>query len=158
MEVTGRPLVIRSTDPHALHAAAKAVKGSHSLLASATPETAGELRKTAEAFGHVLAVTSPDLDGLASATTKLKEEGFNRPGIAFSGPIACGAISDQHRRPQGGVEGEFQPPGLSHSDLHRTKGRLEETVLAVNEISKYGGLCVLPSFDPAQIASLLRFA
>jgi acetyl-CoA decarbonylase/synthase complex subunit gamma len=154
-EVTGRPLVIRSTDPHALHAAAKAVKGSHSLLASATPETAGELRKTAEAFGHVLAVTSPDLDGLASATTKLKEEGFNDLVLHFQARSLAEQFQTNTVARRAALKENFNPLGYPTVTFIEPKGRLEETVLAVNEISKYGGLCVLPSFDPAQIASLL---
>jgi acetyl-CoA decarbonylase/synthase complex subunit gamma len=148
-------LVIRSTDPHALHAAAKAVKGLHSLLASATPETAGELRKTAEAFGHVLAVTSPDLDGLASATTKLKEEGFNDLVLHFQARSLAEQFQTNTVARRAALKENFNPLGYPTVTFIEPKGRLEETVLAVNEISKYGGLCVLPSFDPAQIASLL---
>jgi acetyl-CoA decarbonylase/synthase complex subunit gamma len=32
---------------------------------------------------------------------------------------------------------------------------VESTVAAITEISKYGGICVLPAFDPAQMASLM---
>jgi acetyl-CoA decarbonylase/synthase complex subunit gamma len=32
---------------------------------------------------------------------------------------------------------------------------LEESAIAVNEISKYGGVCVLPSVDPAQLVPLM---
>ncbi len=35
-----------------------------------------------------------------------------------------------------------------------TGNLLDDTVEAVTEITKYGGICVLPGFDPAQMASL----
>ena len=38
--------------------------------------------------------------------------------------------------------------------IHRVL-RTDGTVEAVNEIDKYGGICVLPRFDAAQIASLM---
>ena len=34
-------------------------------------------------------------------------------------------------------------------------GFLVDTVAAVNEITKYGGICVLPTFDPAQLVTLM---
>ena len=72
-----RPLVLHSFDPKALTAAARAVKGSHSVLASATTETADELKEISAANEHVLAVTAPDLDGIIALTSKLKKDGFN---------------------------------------------------------------------------------
>jgi len=57
-EVTKRPLVMRSLNPANLAAAAQAVKGSNSVIASATPKTADELRKVADENGHVLALTA----------------------------------------------------------------------------------------------------
>jgi acetyl-CoA decarbonylase/synthase, CODH/ACS complex subunit gamma len=150
-----RPLVIRSADPEALIAAAEAVKGTRSVLACALFETAGTLRKAAENFGHVLAVTAPDLDALVSVTTKLREEGFNDLVLCFQSHSLAEQFQTNTVARRAALKDNFRPLGYPSLTFVKPQGLLEDTVLAINEISKYGGVCVLPSFDPAQIASLM---
>ena len=150
-----RPLVIRSADPEALVAAAEAVKGTRSVLACALSETAGTLRQAAENFGHVLAVTAPDLDALVSVTTKLREEGFNDLILCFQTHSLSEQFQTNSIARRAALKDNFRPLGYPSLTFVKPQGLLEDTVLAINEISKYGGVCVLPSFDPAQIASLM---
>ena len=82
-EFTKRPLVIRSSNIQSIAAAAKAVKGSNSVIASANPKNAEELVKLAQENGHALAVTAPNLDELTALTAKIKESGFNNIILNF---------------------------------------------------------------------------
>lgn len=156
-ETTKLPLVLRSSDPAALTEAAKAVTGSHSLLASATPETADELREIASENGHALAVTAPDLNELVLLTARLKQDGFNDLVMEFETHSLAEQFQTASIVRRTALKDNYKP--LGYPVLRFIDGcgddRLAETVLAVNDICKYGCICVLPSFDPAQLATLM---
>jgi acetyl-CoA decarbonylase/synthase complex subunit gamma len=154
-EVTKRPLIIHSDNPKALIPAAETVKGSHSVLACATNETAGVLREAAEKNGHALAVTAPDLNAMVLLTNRLKEEGLNNLILHFQTHSLAEQFQTNSIARKAALKDNFKPLGYPSLTFVGKGNVLEETVLAVNEISKYGGICVLPSFDPAQIASLM---
>ena len=153
--VTGRPLVLRSTDPQALAAAAAAVKGSRSVLAAATAETAAELSRVAAENGHALAVTAPDLDALAAVAGQLRDAGFKdvvlqpqtvseAERFQVNAIIRALALKDNFK-PFGSVSLRF----IDDGDL------LESMAAASTEIAKYGGICMLPYFDAAQLVTLM---
>lgn len=155
-EVTGRPLVLRSTDPQALAAAAAAVKGSRSVLAAATPETAAELSRVAAENGHALAVTAPDLDALAAVAGQLRDAGFKEVILQPQ------AFSEAERFQLNSIirtlalKDNFKPFGsVSLRFIDDAGGLLESTAAASTEIAKYGGICVLPHFDAAQLVALM---
>lgn len=157
-ETTHRPLVLRSTDPHALVMAAQAVKGSHSVLASATPGIAETLKEIARENGHALAVTAPDLNQLVQLTASLKQDGFNNLILHFqvyslaeqfqTASIARRTALKDNYKALGYPILRFLTDDPSH-DL------LDTTFSAINEICKYGGICVFPYFDAAQMATLM---
>jgi acetyl-CoA decarbonylase/synthase complex subunit gamma len=155
-EVTGRPLVLRSTNINALAAAAGAVKGSHSVLSAPTPEAAYDLREIAAEYEHSLAITAPDLDGLADCTAQLKKQGFNDLLLRFqtyslaerfqTNSIARRAALKDNHKPLGYPSLCFIDPSEDLPDM---------AITAINEITKYGGICVLPFFDPAFASTLM---
>jgi len=153
--VTGRPLVINSTDVAQLTAAAEAVKGSRSILASATPETADALVKVAADNGHALAVTAPDLDALTALTAKIKDGGFNDLILQYQTLSLSELFQTNSIARRAALKDSFKPLGYPTLHIVPKSDLLEEGVVAVNEISKYGGVCVLPSFDPAQLVPLM---
>ncbi|MCK4761856.1 MAG: acetyl-CoA decarbonylase/synthase complex subunit gamma [Candidatus Aminicenantes bacterium] len=156
-EITKRPLLLRSPDPAALTAAAEAVKGSRSVLCSATAETADELRAAAQKNGHVLAVTAPGLDELAALTAKLKQDGFNDLLLEFQTHSLAEQFQTNTISRRAAIKDNYKPFGYpTVTFLDSTAGDLlENAVPAVNEICKYGGICVLPTFDPAQLVALM---
>jgi acetyl-CoA decarbonylase/synthase complex subunit gamma len=153
-ETAKRPLVLRSSNVSALSAAAEAIKGSRSVLASATSETAEILAKTATANGHLLAVTGKELDSIAGLAVKIKESGFNDlllelPGEGVGSQFLANTVARRSAL-LGGVK------SLGYPFLRFLSGGVTETtVAAVTEIAKYGGITVLPEFDPAQLAPLM---
>lgn len=154
-DVTRRPLVMRSADPQALISAAEAVQGSRSVVASATKETVGALREATEKYGHVLAVSAPDLNSLVSLTTGLRDEGVSDLILHFQTHSLAEQFQTNTIARRSALKDNFKPLGYPSLTFVEPGNILEETVFAVNEISKYGGICVLPSFDAAQIASLM---
>ena len=154
-ETTNRPLIIRSSDPKSLTKAAIATKGSQSVLASATPETAGELQAVAAENGHILAVTAPTLDELVTLTAKIKENGFNNIIIQFQTNSLAEQFQVNSIARRAALNSNYKPLGYSSLFFVQSGDQLTETTAAITEICKYGGICVLPSFDPAQMAALM---
>jgi acetyl-CoA decarbonylase/synthase complex subunit gamma len=154
-ETVKRPLVLRSSNAAALAAAAKAVKGSRSVLASAEPDTADELREIAKENGHVLAVTAADLNELVSLTAKLKQDGFNDLILEFRTHSLAEQFQTASISRRAALKDNYKPLGYPSLKFLESGDMLEDTVSAVTEISKYGGICVLPSFDAAQMAALM---
>ena len=151
----GKPLVLRCSDPAVLRRAAEAVSGSHSVLASATPDTADELVAVAKEHGHALALTAPDLDQLAATAGRLKGGGFNDLIGVFETHSLAERFQTNSIARRAAIKGNYKPLGLPFLRFVDETGLVAGTIEAVNEIAKYGGICVLPAFDAAQIASLI---
>ena len=155
-EITGRPLVLRSASPTALTAAASAVKGSRSILSAATPETMDELHILARENDHVLAVTAPDLDGLFRCTSKLREAGFHDILLQFPSSSLAEEFQTNSSVRRAALKGAVKPLGYPFLHfLNHNTDLLEIAAGAITEIDKYGGICVLPAFDPALVATLM---
>jgi acetyl-CoA decarbonylase/synthase complex subunit gamma len=154
-EVTQKPLILRSNDPKALRSAAVTVKGSHSVLALVTEETVEELTKIAEECGHALAVTAPDINALVQLTSQLKENGFNNILLQYQTYSLAEQFQTSSIARRAALKDNYKPLGYPSLFFIDSGGLLENTTVAVTEISKYGGICVLPTFDPAQLVSLM---
>ncbi len=154
-ETVKRPLVLRSSNAESLAAAAKAVKGARSVLASATAETADELRAAAQENGHVLAVTASDLNESVSLTDKLKEDGFNDLILEFQTHSLAEQFQTASISRRAALKDNYKPLGYPFLRFLEADNLLESTILAVNEVCKYGGICVLSSFDAAQLVALM---
>jgi len=155
-ETTGHPLILRSASPAALKAAASTVKGSRSVLSAALPETLDELCIVAKENDHVLAVTAPDLDDLFRCASKLREAGFHDILLQF--PISSLAEEFQTNSAvrRAALKDTVKPLGYPFLRfLNHGNDLLEIAAGAITEIDKYGGICVLPAFDPALMAALM---
>lgn len=154
-EIVKRPLILRSSNPGALAAAAKAVKGSRSVLASAAPGTADELRTAAQENEHVLAVTAPDLNELTLLTDKLKKDGFNDLILEFQTHSLAEQFQTNFIARRAALKDNYKPLGYPCLTFIDSGDLFEITVRASSEICKYGGICVLPTLDAAQLATLI---
>jgi acetyl-CoA decarbonylase/synthase complex subunit gamma len=146
---------LRSSDPGALLAAAQTVKGSRSVLASATPGTVDELCITAQENGHVLAVTAPDLNGLTQLSGKLKKDGFNDLILEFQTHSLAEQFQTNSITRRAALKDNYKPLGYPALTFINSGDLLDTTVQASSEICKYGGICVLPTFEAAQLATLM---
>ncbi len=154
-EMVHRPLVLRSSDAEALTEAAQAVRGSHSVLASVTMETADELKEIAVENKHILAVTAPDLDGIIALSTKLKKDGFNDLMLHFQTHSLAEQFQVNSIARRMALRANEKSLGYASLTFLESGKFTDDIVLAFNEIIKYGGICVLPSFDPAQLVALM---
>jgi acetyl-CoA decarbonylase/synthase, CODH/ACS complex subunit gamma len=154
-KTTGRSLVLCSTDPKALATAAKAVKGSRSVLASASPETADELKAVAVENGHALALSAPNLNALADMAGKLKASGFNDLLLQFAPKSLAEQFQLNSIIRKAALKDDFRALGYPALHFIQDGDYLHTTVAAITDINKYGGICVLPTFDRAQLATLM---
>jgi acetyl-CoA decarbonylase/synthase complex subunit gamma len=157
-EATRKPLVLRSTRVEALIGAARAVQGSQSILASATAESADRLHAAAQEFGHALAITGDDVNALVPLALRLKERGFNNLLLNFHTHSLSEQFQTNSIARRAALKSSFKPMGYPCIRFLEPDGSEDGlwavTASAVTEICKYGGVCVLPSFDPAQLVTL----
>jgi len=152
---TGRPLILYSSDVKALSAAAAAIKGSNSLIGPATPENATELVEIATANEHALIVTAPDLNALVGLTAKLKEDGFNNLVLEYQTSSLAELFQVNSIGRKASLKNAYKPLGYSNIAFVKSGDVMDSSVVAINQITKYGGICVLPEFNKAQLAGLM---
>ncbi|MDQ5985774.1 MAG: acetyl-CoA decarbonylase/synthase, CODH/ACS complex subunit gamma [Syntrophus sp. SKADARSKE-3] len=154
-KITGLPLVMHSEDAAALQKAAKAVRGSRSVLSAATAETLETLYTAAVDNDHCLAVTAPDLDGLFRNMTALREKGYQDMVIQLPGATPAERFQVNSAIRRAALKDDVKVMGYPFLRFLDEGDLWETAAAAVTEIEKYGGICVLPFFDAALIATLL---
>lgn len=154
-DVTSLPVIIRSTDTKSIEAAAIAVKGTNSVIASVNKENVIEMLKIAEENGHILAITASDVDGIVEMTEKIKKDGFNNLLVQFETYSLAESFQTNSIARRAALKGNVKALGYASLKFINTGNQMRDTVCAINEITKYGGICVLPDFDPAQLVALM---
>ena len=154
-ETVRRPLVLRSASVESLKTAAEAVKGSGSVLASATPETAAALAAIARDHGHALALTAPSLNELVLTAARIKAGGFNELLLQFQTHSLAEQFQTNTIARRTAIKDQYKPLGYPTLRFVEAAGLLEGAVEAITEICKYGGICVLPALDPALVSALM---
>jgi len=150
-----RPMVLRSLNLEALIAAAVAVKDSHCILCCPTPEAAFRLWPVAKENGHALAVTAPNLDLLHSLTAEVRKQGFNDLILQFSTHSLAELFQTNSISRRAALKDSVKSLGFPTLHFIDNGDVIDDTMEAINEITKYGGICVLPCFNAAQMASLM---
>ena len=154
-ETTKRPVIVRGTDVKAIAAAAVALKGSHSVICAPTAEAAAELVPVAKDCGHALAITAPDLDALAALAGRIKEAGFNDLLLEFQTHSLAEQFQTNSIGRRAALKESCKALGYPTLRVLETTDPLDCAVEASTEIAKYGGMCVLPTFDAAQVSVLM---
>lgn len=154
-QTTARPLILRSNDPKALADAAAAVKGSRSLLCCPAPDAATELVAIAKENNHALAITAPDLDQLATLADSLKQGGFADLVLQFQTYSLAEQFQTNSIARRAALQDACKATGYPSLRFVESDDVLDIITESVTEINKYGGILVLPAFDPAVLSSLM---
>jgi len=152
---TKLPLLLRAKDIASLDKASGAVAGSKSVLCGVTADMAEEAVKIAKRDNQVIAVTAADLDGIFELTTKIKEGGFNDLIIEFQTHSLAESFQTNSIARKTALKKNVKALGYATLKFINTGNSADDVVAAVTEIDKFGGIIALPSFDPAQLMSLL---
>jgi acetyl-CoA decarbonylase/synthase complex subunit gamma len=151
----GKPLVLRSTDPQALTRAALAVKGSHSIIAGVDDSQADALWPVARQAGHAVSITAPDLDSLLVLSQRLRGAGCKELVLELASLSLAERFQLASIARRAALRHGAKPLGHPHIAFLEGDDPLDLAVSATTEICKYGGVVVLPRFDPALLAALL---
>ena len=154
-EKTKLPLILRAKDLASLDKASQAVAGSRSVLSGVTADMAEEAAKIAARDSQVLAVTAPDVDGIFELTTKLKEGGFNDLLVQYQTHSLAESFQTNSITRKAALKHSVKALGYATLRFIDTGNEYDNTVAAVTEIDKFGGMIVLPTFDKAQIITLM---
>lgn len=154
-DITRLPLILRAQDIAGLEAAAAEVKGTNSLLAGITADWADAALKTAQENGHAIAATGEDIDGVCAITAKLKEAGFNNLILQFETKSLAEEFQTNSVARRMAIKSNYKPLGYASLTFIDNGDPGEDLVQAITEINKYGGIIVLPSFDPSQLVALM---
>jgi len=155
LQVTGLPLIIRAKDISSAESVAKLAKGTKSVIANITADNMSEMKRIAEENNCALAVTADTIDGITAITEKLKAEGFNDLLTEFKTNSLAEAFQTNAVARTAAIKGSVKTVGYATLKFIDSGNQMQDTVLAINEMLKYGGVCVLPSFDAAQLVSLM---
>ena len=153
-DTTCLPVIIRANTDAAV-AAAVAVKGSNSVIAGVTADNIEVLKNAAMENSHVLAITANALDGITELSERLKTEGFTNILLQFGAESMAEAFQTNTIARRAALKDSNKTLGYPTLKFIDTGDEMTDTVEAINEINKYGGILVLPTFNPAQLVSLM---
>ena len=168
-EKTKLPLIIRANNLTSLDKASEAVAGSKSILCMplslnnnpqsqvSSPQSLNidEIVNIAKRDSQILAVTANDVDGIVELTTKIKESGFNDLIIEYKSFSLCERFQTNSIARKAALKKNLKALGYASLSFINTGNEMDDLVQAVTEINKFGGIIVLPSFDPALLITLL---
>ncbi|MDR0294030.1 MAG: acetyl-CoA decarbonylase/synthase complex subunit gamma, partial [Oscillospiraceae bacterium] len=151
----GLPLILRSHDEAAVKEAVKGANGVRGVIACVTADNADAMRKIAQEGGFSLAVTGDGIDQVTALTEKLKADGFSDLLLQFRTDSLAEQFQTNAIARIAAVKKGVKTLGYPTIRFIDTGNYLEDTRQAVTEINKYGGIAVLPNFDPALLAPLM---
>ena len=152
---TNLPLILRASVEAIDLTARIGVTGSRSIISGVTLENAEKMREIANEHNFVLAVTAEDVDGIRELTAKLKQDGFNDLLIEFKTYSLAEAFQTNSIARKAALKNSEKSLGYASLKFIDTGNDCENLAVAINEIIKFGGLVVMPSFDPAQLVTLM---
>ncbi|HEY3323906.1 MAG TPA: acetyl-CoA decarbonylase/synthase complex subunit gamma [Planctomycetota bacterium] len=150
-----RAIAVRSDDPAALKAAAERFAGKKILLASATSATVDELLPVAQKNGAALALAGSHFDSLTQMTGKLQEKGFRDIFLELRADSLCEHFANNTIARRAALKSGVKTLGYPILNYINTGNVYDDAAEAGIEIAKYGGLTILPKFDPALFMPLL---
>ncbi|MEI6131409.1 MAG: acetyl-CoA decarbonylase/synthase complex subunit gamma [Bacillota bacterium] len=153
--VTGLPLIIRTQNESAVEAVAKAVKGTNSVITGVNKDNAEVMVKIATDNGHILALSGENVDEVFALAESIKSSGFNNLILDFGAKTLAEAYQINSIARRAALKDKVKPMGYASLKFIETEDLMESTVEAITEIDKYGGIVVLPTFEPAQLVSLM---
>ena len=153
-ELTGLPVILRADEASA-ELAAPALKGTGSILCGVNEQNADKLAALARENGLILAVGAADMDGVVSLITLLKAKDFNDFLIEFATHSLAEQFATNTIARRAAIKDKVKALGYAALRFIEGGDPFHATAQAVTEIEKYGGVIVLPYFDPAQLAVLM---
>jgi acetyl-CoA decarbonylase/synthase complex subunit gamma len=154
-KTTGKPLILRGKTISAIQDAASLIAGSHSILCAPDAKAADILMPFAKEQDHALALMTPDMDSLVALSSRHRENGFHNLLLGWETYSLSEHLQTNTIARRSAIKDNFKPLGFPFVHFIHTGTLMDDTTAAVTDITKYGSICVLPSFNAAQLATLL---
>ena len=154
-KTTGKPLILRGKTLSAIQDAASLIAGSHSILCAPDALSADTLAPFAKEQDHALALTAPDMDSLVELSSRHRDNGFHNLLLGWETYSLSEHLQTNTIARRSAIKDNFKPLGFPFVHFIDTGTLMDDTNAAVTDITKYGSICVLPSFNAAQLATLL---
>jgi acetyl-CoA decarbonylase/synthase complex subunit gamma len=154
-KTTGKPLILRGKTVSAIQDAASLIQGSHSILCAPDAPSADTLAPFAKEQDHALALFAPDMDSLVELSSRHRENGFHNLLLGWETYSLSEHVQTNTIARRSAIKDNFKPLGFPFVHFIDTGTLMDDTTAAVTDITKYGSICVLPSFNASQLATLL---
>jgi acetyl-CoA decarbonylase/synthase complex subunit gamma len=153
-QITGKPLILRSSRTDALLTTAAVIEGSHSVICAPTMESVQKLLPIVRQHEHALAISAPDMDTLIESAQSIRALGFTNLFLQLAAPTIADQLQINTVTRRAAIKDNYKPLGFPFLHFIDSGNLLTDTSRAITEITRYGGICVLPAFDAAQLATL----
>lgn len=154
-ELWPRSIAVRTDDTKVLCAAAGKLRGRRPLLASATSGNVDELCGVAKETGSALAVAADNFNDLVAMVDKLRAAEFRDIFLELRADSLCERLQNNTIIRRAALKTGVKSLGFPILRYIDTGSPMDNAIEAGIEISKYGGLVILPDCDPAVMMPLL---
>jgi acetyl-CoA decarbonylase/synthase complex subunit gamma len=155
LSVSKKPLILISSNADIAKAGLEGCNGSRPLLYAADGENWESMADVAKQGDVPLAIRADTLDELADLTQKIKAVGVEEmvldPGVHHY----LDSLQHLTTLRRLALKETFRPLGYPIITFPGSNEKVDETLLAAEHITKYGGLIVLEEFNPASLYALL---
>jgi acetyl-CoA decarbonylase/synthase complex subunit gamma len=154
-ETSKKPLILIAASAELAKAGLEAAEGARPLVYAADADNWEAMAEVAKEKNVPLAVRAETLDGLAELTQQLKDAGVEDLVLD---PVLGGYHDSLNKLTairRLALKESFRPLGYPIISFPGTVSEADETLLAAEQIAKYGGLIVLDTFNPASLYALL---
>ncbi len=150
---SSKPVILKCDNLDTIRVVSEKIAGSGSILCC-NVKNCDAMVEIAIKYDFAIAITADTHDELFEKAKELREKGFMRLFLQFP----TNSLSEQFQMNtivrSAAIRNGVKPLGFPFLRFIRTGNMLDDTVEAVTEILKYGGIIVLPDYDPALLASL----
>lgn len=153
-ENTKFPLLLMTEDPAAAEKALEICAAGKPLLYGATPENYEAMTQLAKKNEVVLGVKGNDLSSLADLVEKIQGLGYKQL-VIDSGSRELGKVLADQTQIRRQALRKFRPFGYPTLTVVENNDPIQAVAEASVHITKYSGILVYPSADPAEILPLI---
>jgi acetyl-CoA decarbonylase/synthase complex subunit gamma len=153
--VSKKPLILIAPSAELLKAGLEATDGTRPLIYAADEENWEAMAEVAKEAGVPLVARADTLDDLADLTQKIKGAGVEEIVLDPSVKEYKDSLETLTSLRRLALKENFRPLGYPILTFPGANENADETLLAAEQIAKYGGLVVLEEFNPASIYALL---
>jgi len=153
--VSKKPLILIAPSAELLKAGLEATDGTRPLIYAADEENWEAMAEVAKEAGVPLVARAETLDDLADLTQKIKGAGVEEIVLDPSVKEYKDSLETLTSLRRLALKENFRPLGYPILTFPGANENADETLLAAEQIAKYGGLVVLEEFNPASIYALL---